>query len=116
MEAATTKELLSYLDGAVRVEGDHVTVLSESTLRQRVDKVVYTAVFGRGLTRETARWLLWELGQALGIYPASIHGLYMAVGRGEVAHNFTVPAMNVRAMNYNTSRAIFRAANKHDVG
>lgn len=116
MEAATTKELLSYLDGAVRVEGDHVTVLSESTLRQRVDKVVYTAVFGRGLTRETARWLLWELGQALGIYPASIHELYMAVGRGEVAHNFTVPAMNVRAMNYNTSRAIFRAANKHDVG
>lgn len=116
MEATTTKELLNYLDGAVRVEGENVAVLNESSLRQRVDKVVYTAVFGRGLVRETARWLLWELGQALGIYPASIHELYMAVGRGQVAHNFTVPAINVRAMNYNTSRAVFRAANKHDVG
>ncbi|MEZ4517811.1 MAG: class II fructose-bisphosphate aldolase [Chloroflexota bacterium] len=29
---------------------------------------------------------------------------------------FTVPAMNIRAMNYNTSRAVFRAANKTNVG
>src|SRR5690606_31778984 len=73
-------------------------------------------VFSDGLLRETARWLLWELGQALGIYPSSIHELYMAIGRGDAPHNFTVPAINVRGMNYNTSRAIFRAANKLDVG
>jgi fructose/tagatose bisphosphate aldolase len=40
----------------------------------------------------------------------------MAIGRGDVPHNFTVPAMNVRAMNFNTSRAIFRAALKHHAG
>jgi fructose/tagatose bisphosphate aldolase len=40
----------------------------------------------------------------------------MAVGRGESPHPFTVPAMNVRAMNFNTSRAIFRAAKKYDAG
>jgi fructose/tagatose bisphosphate aldolase len=40
----------------------------------------------------------------------------MAVGRGDAPATFTVPAMNVRVMNFNTSRAIFRAANNLDVG
>jgi fructose/tagatose bisphosphate aldolase len=40
----------------------------------------------------------------------------MAVGRGEAPANFTVPAMNIRAMNFNSSRAVFRAAKKLDVG
>ena len=47
--------------------------------------------------------------------PASIHDLYQARGRGQV-HGFTVPAMNIRAMSYDTMRAIFRTANKLDAG
>jgi fructose/tagatose bisphosphate aldolase len=93
-----------------------VTVENESLLQEKIEGVVHTAVFSEGLVRDTARWLLWELGQALGIYPSSIHELYMAVGQGKAPHSFTVPAMNVRAMNYNTSRAIFRAAQKYDAG
>lgn len=116
MKANTVKELFAHLDGAVQVDGDSVTITNEAALRERVDGLVTTAVFSDGLLRETARWLLWELGQALGIYPSSIHELYMAVGRGDAPHNFTVPAINVRGMNYNTSRAIFRAANKLEVG
>ena len=46
-----------------------------------------------------------------GIRPASIHDLYMAMGRGE-AGGFTVPAINVRAMAYDTARAVIRAAKK----
>lgn len=88
----------------------------EAALQTKIDRVVYTAAFGEGLVRDTARWLIWELGQSLGIYPASIHELYMAVGRGDLPANFTVPAMNIRAMNFNSSRAVFRAANKLGVG
>jgi fructose/tagatose bisphosphate aldolase len=40
----------------------------------------------------------------------------MAAGRGELSKRFTVPAINVRALNYDMSRAIFRAANKLKVG
>ena len=116
MKANSVEELLSHLDGAVHVDGDAVTVTDEELLQERVDDLVYTAVFGEGLTRDTARWLLWELGQELGIYPSSIHELYMAVGRGEVPNTFTVPAINVRGMNFVMSRAIFRAANKMNVG
>ena len=116
MTPDTVEQLLDALAGAVHVDGDEVIIDNETALREKVDGLVYAAVFGQGLVRDTARWLLWELGQALGIYPASIHELYMAAGRGELPHPLTVPAINVRAMNFNTSRAIFRAANKMDVG
>lgn len=116
MKANSVEELLGQLDGAVLADGERVTVTDEATLREKVDRLAYTAVFGEGLTRETARWLLWELGQELGIHPASIHDLYKSIGRGEVPADFTVPAINVRGMNFEMSRAIFRAANKLEVG
>jgi fructose/tagatose bisphosphate aldolase len=119
MKAQSVAELLHHLSGAVEVEGDRVTavtVVDEALLRDKMDGLVYSAVFSDGLTRDFARWLIWELGQALGIYPSSIHELYLAIGRGDVPANFTVPAMNVRALNYTSSRAIFRAANKMNVG
>jgi len=116
MKANSIKELFALVDSAAIVDGNDVTVVDEAKLREQIDGVVYAAVFGDGLVRDTARWLIWELGQHLGIYPASIHEMYMAIGRGDVPASFTVPAMNVRAMNFNTSRAIFRAANKHQAG
>ncbi|MCB8944228.1 MAG: class II fructose-bisphosphate aldolase [Ardenticatenaceae bacterium] len=116
MKANSVKELFALVEGAVTVHGNDVTITDEAKLREQMDAVVYTAVFGDALVRDTARWLIWELGQHLGVYPASIHELYMAIGRGDVPANFTVPAMNVRAMNYTMSRAIFRAANKHNAG
>jgi fructose/tagatose bisphosphate aldolase len=116
MKADSVETLLESLNGIVSIDGNSVTVDNESLLREKVDGLVYSAVFSDGLARDTARWILWQLGQALGNYPSSIHELYMAVGRGDAPHSFTVPAINVRAMNFNTARAIFRAANKIDAG
>lgn len=116
MKANSVKELLDQLKGAITVNGDRVSVENESAVREKIDAVAYTAVFGDGLVRDTARWLIWQIGQDLGIYPASIHELYMAIGRGQAPHAFTVPAMNIRAMNFNSSRAVFRAANKMNAG
>ena len=93
-----------------------VTVRDAAKLRTpATDKVVWQAVFGSGDERDAARWLLWELGQATGARPASINGLYMARGRGDVG-GFTVPAMNVRMLAYDTARAIFRAARAGKAG
>jgi fructose/tagatose bisphosphate aldolase len=76
----------------------------------RVDRLVWTSVFGSDAEmRGTARWLLRTMAEVAGIRPASIHELYMAMGRGEV-DGFTVPAINVRAMAYDTARAVVRAA------
>lgn len=81
----------------------------------RMDRLVRAAVFGETAERERARWLIWQIGQAIGVRPASIHELYMARGRGEVG-GFTVPAMNVRGASYDTARSIFRTANRLDAG
>lgn len=116
MKARTVDELWQQLAGVITVEGDHVIVTDEDALTDKIDGLIDIAVFGDGLVRDSARWLIWESAQAVGIYPSSIHELYMAVGRGDVPPNFTVPAMNIRAMNYNSSRAVFRAAKKLNVG
>ncbi|HWP02322.1 MAG TPA: class II fructose-bisphosphate aldolase [Gemmatimonadaceae bacterium] len=99
----------SKIDGRVVVH-DPAALASE-----RLDRVVWDAVFAAPPERDYARWLLWELGQAVGVRPWSIHDLYMARGRGEV-HGFTVPAINVRGLAYDTARAIFRTALRLDVG
>jgi len=80
-----------------------------------MDALARAAVFGDADERHHARWLIWELGQAVGVRPASIHDLYMARGRGEV-HGFTVPSINVRGMAYDTARSIFRTANRMKAG
>ncbi|HEX9283397.1 MAG TPA: class II fructose-bisphosphate aldolase [Gemmatimonadales bacterium] len=80
-----------------------------------LDELVRQAVFGAPEEREQARWLIWEIGQAVGVRPASIHELYLARGRGEVPP-FTTPAINVRVLAYDSARAIFRAAKRRDVG
>ena len=98
-----------YRDGKILVKNDAVLATPA------MDTLVRVAVFGEGAAREQARWLIWELGQRVGVRPASIHDLYMARGRGEI-HGFTVPAINVRGMSYDTARSIFRVAKKMNAG
>jgi len=101
---------------ALAVGPTSVTVRIQAALESaRMDELAHLAVFGRPADREIARWAIWEIGQAVGVRTASIHDLYMARGRGDV-HGFTVPAINVRGMAYDTARSIFRTAIKFDAG
>jgi fructose-bisphosphate aldolase class II len=104
------------LGTAVTRSNGSVTVHDPAALAGTgMDALVRDAVFASGEARDQARWLIWELGQAVGVRPSSIHDLYLARGRGAVG-GFTVPAINVRGMAYETARAIFRVANKLDAG
>lgn len=81
-----------------------------------LDRLVWTAVFGETAElRGTARWNIRTAAARAGVRPASIHELYMAMGRRAVA-GFTVPAINVRAMAYDTARAVVRAARSANAG
>jgi fructose/tagatose bisphosphate aldolase len=107
---------LDLFGGAVVQDGDGVAIQDESVLQSNaMDQLVHQAVFAEGPAQEAARWLLWELGQASGVRPSSIHDLYMARGRGECG-GFTVPAINVRMLAYDTARAVFRVAIRIDAG
>jgi fructose-bisphosphate aldolase, class II len=114
--ADATQRAVDLYGGAVGLVPGGVTVRDSGRLRSvAADRVVWQAVFGDGDEREAARWLLWELGQVTGARPASLNGLYAARGRGDVG-GFTVPAINVRAMAYDTARAVFRAARAGKAG
>jgi fructose-bisphosphate aldolase, class II len=105
------------MDSITRILGSAVSVLdgtlnvaNEAALAsEKMDGLARAAVFGSQSEKEYARWMLWEIGQAVGVRPASIHDLYLARGRGEI-RGFTVPAINVRGLTYETGRSIFRTA------
>jgi fructose-bisphosphate aldolase, class II len=114
--ADATQRVMDLYDGAVTLVPGGVKIRDQTKLRSAAtDRLVREAVFGTGDVREAARWLLWELGQVTGARPASINDLYLARGRGECG-GFTVPAMNVRMLAYDTARAIFRAARAGKAG
>jgi fructose/tagatose bisphosphate aldolase len=107
----SVKEMTDAVKPAATVLSDRVSVTDAGALSGgTIDGLAWTAAFGADAElRGTARWLIRSLAAAAGIRPASIHDLYMAMGRGE-ASGFTVPAINVRAMAYDTARAVIRSA------
>ena len=116
MTASSLDRLLSSYQGILELKDSRIHVRDEKRLRERLDSLIHEAVFGDPETQAAARWLIWEAAQTLGIRPASIHDLYMARGRGEIARVFTVPAINLRMLAYESARAVFRAAHKLDAG
>ncbi len=100
------------MQGVLQVSHGKVEVVDEAALRGRlIDVLVRDAVFGPEHVRNYARWLIWEAGQAVGARPASIHEFYIARGQDKWEGR-TVPAMNIRFTNYDTTRAALRAAKK----
>ena len=116
MPADVLERLLKSYQGILEIKENRVIVHDEKRLPERLDSLIRDAVFADVETQAAARWLIWETAQSLGIRPASIHDLYMARGRGEIAKVFTVPAINLRMLGYDSARAVFRAASKLDAG
>src|ERR1043166_5770450 len=82
--ASTLKTDLAGFGDAVLAGPDGVTVRDPAVPRtQAMDQLARQAVFGPPEAVEPARRMLWELGQATGVRPASIHDLYPACGKGE---------------------------------
>lgn len=109
-------ELLELLSGSIKLRRQRVKIVDVKVLRESISSIIFQGVFGDEATRDVARWLIWEIAQELGVRPASIHELYLARGRGEAPLNFTVPAMNLRMLAYDSARAVFRAAQKLEAG
>lgn len=104
------------MKGAVRIEDGNVAIADEAAIASpEMDELARAAVFGDQDARDNARWLIWEIGQNAGVVPSSIHDLYMARGRGDTG-GYTVPAINVRGMAYDTARSIFRTASRLNAG
>jgi len=66
-------------------------------------------------TKKNLAKKIFDIAYKKGIYPSSIHQLYLARGKGEF-DGFTVPAINLRSMSYDLAKAIFRVAKKNNAG
>jgi fructose/tagatose bisphosphate aldolase len=115
MSFASVQALIEGTRQVIQLNGG-VRVKDPSALRgDTIDRLVHTAVFGEGNVRDSARWLIWELGWQVGVKSASIDSLYQARSREEYS-NVTIPAINVRAMAYDFARAIVASAKRRNVG
>jgi len=65
--------------------------------------------------KKICHWLAYEAANKFGIFPSSIQTLYEARAKENLTY-FTVPALNLRTLNYNLSRAVFRAAEEINAG
>ena len=83
-------------------------------VRNMMDSLVYDAVFSEG-DRKTARLILIkEIAKAAGAVPSSIQHLYEEMGRAYPG--FTVPAMNIRGLAYDSAKVVFRKVLEMNVG
>lgn len=103
------------LAGALSVSGDQVEILDPTLLRAEIGVLSEIAAFGDEQATLGAHRLALVLAHVSGIFPASIDGLYVQMGRGQ-CRQLTVPAMNMRAVAYESACGVFQAMAAHKVG
>jgi len=109
-------EIIKQISNAIEYKDGEVKIKNLDILRNEViDKLVWNAVFGDEEEKKFCKKLIYLIAQQMNIIPSSIYDLYIAIGKGEVG-GFTVPAINIRGMAYDTAKAVFRAAKKLNVG
>jgi len=80
-----------------------------------IETLIYTSVFNSSEDeRKKARLEIRSLAQKHGVYPASIHQLYMEYGQGK-HKNATIPAFNLRNLTYDFGRLIFRLMKEKNI-
>ncbi len=115
MTYQSISQVLDAVKPALTVSGE-TTHVTGSVSPSVLDNLAWTAAFApTPEVKGTARWAIRCLASGAGTGVASIHDLYLAMGRGD-ATGFTVPAMNLRMMAYDTARAVMRAAKKLNAG
>ena len=93
---------------------DGIAVKDAGRVAPLMDELIYEAVFSPEDRKKGLLLLVKEIAKACGAVPASIQGLYEEMGRSYPG--FTVPAMNIRGLTYDSSRAVFRKALQQKVG
>jgi fructose-bisphosphate aldolase, class II len=111
------EELTDHLKGVVSLSNGSVHLENaDKLLGTPLDTLVKNSVLNPDPeTRGHCRHIIKSVALDLGIIPASIQDLYDARGHGK-NKGYTVPALNIRGLPYEMSRAIFRTAKATDCG
>ena len=86
-------------------------------MSDKIEDLIFAAVFSEDPEEKTkARTEIKRQANEQGIKSTSIYLYYTAIGAGKVPADSTVPAVNIRALTYDTARIIFRLIIKHQIG
>ena len=102
-------EVLAKLKDCISISDGKVQVKNGDAVRGLMDDLIHDAVFNpdeekrKGLQR-----LVIEIAKQMGAVPASIQSLYEEMGKNYPG--FTVPAINIRGLTYDTAKVIFKKA------
>ncbi len=89
---------------------------SDLFIEKGADNLIDTLIMSSSShLRKICCWVAYEAGDRLGIIPSSIQPFYKARVEDHLTH-FTVPAINLRTLTFDSARAAFRAAKKIDAG
>lgn len=99
----------SAIRGYVAQDRDGLAICDEAGVRRTIGGLARMGALGTIGDRFAAHRLVWEIAKALGIYPASIDALYRSIGESGLQRRFTVPAINVRAIAFESARGVFQA-------
>ncbi len=102
------------LKNVIVISKEGVEIKDITGLKNIMDNLVYEAVFSEGDKKNTLLVLIKEIAKAAGVIPASIQSLYEEMGRAYPG--FTVPAINIRGLAYDSAKAVFRKAREMNVG
>jgi fructose/tagatose bisphosphate aldolase len=109
-------ELKSYLKGKCEIKGNEIKIVDKKAFRVAARELAGNSAMNTDETvRDACRWVIVEGGQELGIILASIHDLYMAVGRRDVK-GLSVPAINIRGFTFDTAAAVFESCKNKNNG
>ena len=102
------------LKNIVKAGREGVEVRDRNAVAAVMDKLIYEAVFSEEERKKGLLLLVKEIAKTCGAFPASIQSLYEEMGRSYPG--FTVPAINIRGLTYDSARAVFRKALEKKVG
>ncbi len=106
---------IGVMKDAIEVKDGTISVKDKNAVRNMMDGLIYNAVFEPDEEKKKGLLtLVKEIAKACGAVPASIQELYEEMGRNYPG--FTVPAMNIRGLTYDTARVVFRKALEMKVG
>lgn len=105
-------ELISLVENSLEADQNSVKVTNFDVLKKHIHKLVQISSLQKDTKAAVARYLVRGAALDMGIFPASIHDLYIARGKGDIAPIFTVPAINLRVLSYYAARVVFKVAKK----
>ncbi|MCJ7579350.1 MAG: class II fructose-bisphosphate aldolase [Candidatus Aminicenantes bacterium] len=104
-------------DSGIQVGESHLKINNLEYFKEVVvNNLVETLVNSDSIPlRDLCYRVVKTAAEEFGVFPSSIQALYEARAKDGWTH-FTVPAMNLRTLTYDSARAVFRSAKKINAG